>query len=165
MIKVKSHLYQRSFVPKWKIGAICTKMKNRCHLYQNYSTRFLIGRIVSQRIITLIYYCSNRRKLNSRVVTAAVASTSCGACEQRVGLYTKIRATVKQELKVVGLIVLVQLNIFGTNASDFLFWFKWDWFIILVLVNTHRDQGTSDCNLGCYDIFIVEMKMWIEHQI
>ena len=23
---VKSHLYQRSFVPKWKIGPICTKI-------------------------------------------------------------------------------------------------------------------------------------------
>ena len=62
------------------------------------------------------------------------------ACQQRVGLYTKIRAgyppaTFNQELKVVGFIVLGQLNIFGTNGIDFLFWYKWDWFIILVLVN------------------------------
>ena len=47
------------FVPTF----ICTKMKNRFHLYQNNPTRFLIGRIVSQRIITIIFYCSNRRKL------------------------------------------------------------------------------------------------------
>ena len=26
-------------------------------------------------------------------------------------------------------------------------------------MNTHRDEGTSGCNLGCYDIFIVEMKL------
>ena len=61
------------FVPRF----ICTKTKNRSHLYQNYSTRFLIGRIVSQQIITLIFYCSNRRKLNSRLVTAAVSPTCC----------------------------------------------------------------------------------------
>ena len=71
------------------------------------------------------------------------------ACQQRVGLYTKIRAgyrrearplaTLNQELKIVGLVVFGLLKIFGSNATNFLFWYKWDWFIILVLVNTHPE--------------------------
>ena len=72
----KVHLYQSSFVPRLIVPRfICTKMKNRSHLYQNYSTRFLIGRIVSQRIITLIFYCSNRKKVNIRIVATIVAPT------------------------------------------------------------------------------------------
>ena len=117
---------------------ICTKMKNRSHLYQNYSTRFLIGRIVSQRIITLIFYCSNK-KIKQQNSDRRSRANVLRACQQRVGLYTKVRAgyrrdarvarppaTLNHELKVVGLIVLGQLNILGTNAIDFLFWYKWD---------------------------------------
>ena len=54
---------------------ICTKMKNRSHLYRSYSARFLIGRIVSEQLFTLVFYYSNGRKLNDRIVTAAVAPT------------------------------------------------------------------------------------------
>ena len=53
---------------KMKIGHICTKI---------FQFRFMIGRVVSQRIITLNFFCSNCIKLTSRIVTAAVAPARC----------------------------------------------------------------------------------------
>ena len=116
------------FVPTF----ICTKMKNRSHLYQNYSTRFLIGQLVSQRIITLIFYSSNRRKLSSRIVTAAVAPTFCELANRGYSIRklepviaAKRRrsrsATTGDHKAIVGLVVFGRFSIFGTNAIDLLF--------------------------------------------
>ena len=71
-------------------------MKNRAHLYRNYSTRFLIGRIVSQRIITFIFYCSNKKTKQQNCDRRSRANV-LRACQQRVGLYTKIRAGYRRK--------------------------------------------------------------------
>ena len=64
---MKSHRYQGSFAPKWKIVPICSKI---VHL------EFWLVKIMSSRSIKLIF-CSNSWNLISRIVTAAVALTRC----------------------------------------------------------------------------------------
>ena len=74
------------------------------------------------------------------------------AFQLKVELFKQFRAsyrpptTLNKEFKVDGLVIFGQLNIFGTNAifygtNDSLFWYKGDWFFILVLVNTHRQNA------------------------
>ena len=75
-------------------------MKNRSKLYQNYSSQLLIGRIVRQRILTLILYCRRKqKKTKQRNSDRRNRANVLRACQQRVGLYTKIRTMFSKILK------------------------------------------------------------------
>ena len=109
------------------------------HLYQNEKSVLFVPKLFNSisdwsNCEPMSYYINfllfKQKKTKQQNSDRRSRANVLRACQQRLGLYTKIRAgysreaTLNQELKVVGLIVLGQLNIFGTNAIDFLFSYK-----------------------------------------